>query len=50
VTRGRMMTYNFKLNKRAKTWINVVREKYVSQVIDNKENTVELIESLTKEK
>jgi hypothetical protein len=48
VTRGRMMTDDFQLNKRAKTWINAIREKYVSQVIDNKENTVELIGSLTK--
>jgi hypothetical protein len=48
VTRGRMMTDDFQLNKRAKTWINAIREKYVSQVIDNKGNTVELIGSLTK--
>ena len=48
VTRGRMMTDDFQLNKRAKTWINAIRQKYVSQVIDDKEKTVELIGSLTK--
>jgi hypothetical protein len=48
VTRGRMMTDDFQLNRRAKTWINAIREKYVSQVVDDKEKTVELLGSLTK--
>ena len=48
VSRGRMMTDNFQLNKRAKDWINAIRANYVSQVINDKKNEVVLTGSLTK--
>ncbi|WP_432410559.1 biotin carboxylase [Rasiella sp. SM2506] len=48
VTRGRMMTDNFNLTERAKTWINAVRGKYVSHVLEDKSEQPEIIGSLTK--
>ena len=48
VSRGRMMTDNFQLNERAKNWINAIRSKYVSQIIEDKREKVALTGSLTK--
>ncbi|MEJ2114034.1 MAG: biotin carboxylase, partial [Flavobacteriaceae bacterium] len=48
VSRGRMMTDDFKLNKRAKDWIKAIRSKYVSQIIEDKREKVVLTGSLTK--
>ena len=48
VSRGRMMTDDFQLNKRAKDWIKAIRGKYISQVIDDKKQEVVLTGSLTK--
>ena len=48
VSRGRMMTDNFQLNKRAKDWIKAIRGKYVSQVIEDKREKIALSGSLTK--
>ena len=48
VSRGRMMTDNFQLNARAKNWINAIRSKYVSQIIEDKREKVMLTGSLTK--
>jgi hypothetical protein len=48
VSRGRMMTDNFQLNERAKKWINSIRGKYVSQVIEDKREKIALTGSLTK--
>jgi len=48
VSRGRMMTDNFQLNARAKSWINAIRSKYVSQIIEDKREKVVLTGSLTK--
>lgn len=48
VSRGRMMTDDFKLNARAKKWIQAIRGKYVSQVIEDKREKIELSGSLTK--
>ena len=48
VTRGRMMTDDFKLNARAKKWINAIRSKYVSQIVEDKREKVILPGSLTK--
>lgn len=48
VSRGRMMTDEFKLNNRAKQWINAIRSKYVSQIIEDKREKVVLTGSLTK--
>jgi hypothetical protein len=48
VSRGRMMTDDFKLNKRAKDWIKAIREKYVSQVVEDKRPKIALSGSLTK--
>lgn len=48
VTRGRMMDDDFVVNKRAKNWINAIRSKYESYVIDDKKEQVALTGSLTK--
>ncbi len=48
VSRGRMMTDDFKLNDRAKNWITAIRGKYVSQIVEDKRKNVELTGSLTK--
>jgi hypothetical protein len=48
VSRGRMMTDDFQLNKRAKDWIKAIRRQYVSHVIDDKQHEVVLTGSLTK--
>lgn len=48
VARGRMMTDNFNLTERAKTWINAIRGKYVSHVVEDKSEQHEIIGSLTK--
>ncbi len=48
VARGRMMTDNFELTDRAKTWISAVRSKFASIMIeDNRENRA-LTGTLTK--
>lgn len=48
VTRGRMMTDNFNLNQRAKTWINAIHNNYTSIVLDDKTQQPEIIGNLTK--
>jgi len=48
VARGRMMTDNFNLTERAKTWITAIRGKYTSHVIEDKSEQHEVIGSLTK--
>ena len=48
VSRGRMMNDNFQLNARAKNWINAIRGKYVSQIVEDKRAQVVLTGSLTK--
>ena len=48
VSRGRMMTDDFKLNARSKAWINAIRGKYVSQITEDKREPVALTGSLTK--
>lgn len=48
VARGRMMTDNFKLTKRAKGWINAIRSHYSSQIVEDNREPVELAGSLTK--
>lgn len=48
VTRGRMMTDDFQLNERAKTWINAIRSKYVSEIVEDKRKNLVLTGSLTK--
>jgi hypothetical protein len=48
VSRGRMMTDDFKLNARAKKWISAIRGKYSSQVIEDRREKIVLSGSLTK--
>lgn len=48
VARGRMMTKNFKLTKRAKEWIAAIRSKYSSQLVEDKRQGLALTGSLTK--
>ncbi|MDC8000274.1 biotin carboxylase [Aequorivita todarodis] len=48
VTRGRMMTDNFQLTQRAKTWINAIKGNYASTVLEDKTEQPEIIGSLTK--
>ena len=43
-----MMTDNFNLNDRAKRWINAIRNKYVSHIVEDKREHVELSGTLTK--
>lgn len=37
VARGRMMTDDFQLTERAKTWMHALRNKYISHVIEDKD-------------
>jgi len=48
VARGRMMTDEFNLTERAKTWINAIRGKYTSHVLEDKTEMPEIIGTLTK--
>lgn len=48
VSRGRMMTNDFKLTKRAKTWINAIRAEYVSHKVTGEQEQPVLTGSLTK--
>ena len=48
VSRGRMMTDDFKLTKRAKQWIDAIHSKYSSQLVEDKREQVTLKGSLTK--
>ena len=48
VSRGRMMTDNFNLNARAKQWIQAIRGKYSSQIVEDKREQLVLTGSLTK--
>ncbi|WP_224484929.1 biotin carboxylase [Robertkochia aurantiaca] len=48
VSRGRMMTDDFKLNDRAKKWISAIRSKFASKVVEDKREEVQLTGSLTK--
>tara|TARA_R110001592_G_scaffold6425_5_gene34590 strand:+ start:6887 stop:8362 length:1476 start_codon:yes stop_codon:yes gene_type:complete len=48
VTRGRMMTDDFELTDRARNWIDSIKAKYISQVIEDKREQPYLIGSLTK--
>ena len=48
VSRGRMMTDDFKLTPRAKNWIKAIKSKYASQLIEDKREMPHLIGSLTK--
>ena len=48
VARGRMMTDDFNLTDRAKTWINAIRGKYTSHVLEDKTEMPEIIGTLTK--
>lgn len=48
VSRGRMMTKDFKLTKRAKDWITAIRSKYVSRIVEDKRELPALAGSLMK--
>lgn len=48
VSRGRMMTDDFKLNERAQNWIKAIRGQYTSQLVEDKRKKVVLTGSLTK--
>ena len=48
VARGRMMTKDFKLTKRAKDWIQAIHSKYSSQIIEDHQELPTLAGSLTK--
>lgn len=48
VTRGRMMTDNFQLTQRAKTWINAIKSNYASTVLEDKTEMPEIIGNLAK--
>ncbi len=48
VTRGRMMTDNFQLTQRARTWINAIQNNYTSTVLEDKTEQPEIIGNLTK--
>ncbi len=48
VSRGRMMTDDFKLTPRAKSWINAIHANYSSQLVEDKREQVPLSGSLTK--
>lgn len=48
VTRGRMMTDNFQLTQRAKTWISAIQANYSSTVLEDKDEQPEIIGNLTK--
>jgi glutathione synthase/RimK-type ligase-like ATP-grasp enzyme len=48
VSRGRMMTDDFKLNNRAKQWIKAIRGKYTSEITEDNREQLVLTGSLTK--
>lgn len=48
VSRGRMMTDDFKLTKRAKTWINAIQGQYSSSLVEIHKEQSQLTGSLTK--
>jgi hypothetical protein len=48
VSRGRMMTDDFKINARAKSWIDAIRSKYATQIVEDKREQVLLTGTLTK--
>lgn len=48
VSRGRMMTDDFELTDRAKSWINAIQNQYASTVVEDKREISELSHSLTK--
>lgn len=48
VARGRMMTDDFKLTRRAKDWIAAIRSKFSSSIVENKREQPVLPGSLTK--
>ena len=48
VSRGRMMTPDFELTDRAKTWINAIRREYVTTIAVNNPIIPDLTGSLTK--
>ena len=48
VSRGRMMTNDFKITPRAKKWINAIRGQYSSEIVEDKREQPALIGSLTK--
>jgi hypothetical protein len=48
VSRGRMMTDDFKLNARAKKWIKAIHAKYATTLVEDKRERVVLTGSLTK--
>lgn len=48
VSRGRMMTNDFKLTARAKNWIKSIKSQYVSEMVEDKREQLTLTGSLTK--
>jgi hypothetical protein len=48
VVRGRMMSDDFKLTQRAKTWIEAIRSHYMSTMVEDKREKPALIGSLMK--
>jgi hypothetical protein len=48
VSRGRMMTDDFKLSDRAKGWIKAIKSQYSSELVEDKREHLSLIGSLTK--
>ncbi len=48
VSRGRMMTDDFKLNERAKKWISAIHGKYASELVEDKREKPILAGTLTK--
>ena len=48
VSRGRMMTDDFKLTPRAKNWIKAIKSKYSSHLVEDKREMPQLTGSLTK--
>ncbi|MFT4522819.1 MAG: hypothetical protein ACI8ZN_001771 [Bacteroidia bacterium] len=48
VLRGRMMTDDFQITDRAKTWINAIRSKYQSNRVDANSKSIALTGSLSK--
>ncbi|MFT5724542.1 MAG: putative ATP-grasp superfamily ATP-dependent carboligase [Bacteroidia bacterium] len=48
VSRGRMMTDDFKLTKRAKDWLTAIRNKYSSTLVEDKTEPLLLAGNLTK--
>lgn len=48
VSRGRMMTDDFKLTQRAKDWIAAIRSKYSATLVEDKRKHLALTGSLTK--